>query len=57
MCLQWPHSKTWLEDLAEFIFKSRNVKGKYNMASDALSCMYDSTSTKLYDGDDGMIWS
>jgi hypothetical protein len=29
------------------------VQGKYNLVADALSRMYDSTSTKLYDGDDG----
>jgi hypothetical protein len=49
--------ETWLEDLAEFIFKSRNVKGKYNLVSDVLSRMYDSTSTRLYDENDGMISS
>jgi hypothetical protein len=30
------------------------VKGKYNLVADALSRMYDSTSKKLYDGDDGI---
>jgi hypothetical protein len=39
---------------AELIFKSRHVKGKYNLVSDALLRMYDSTATKLYYGDDGM---
>jgi hypothetical protein len=55
--LQWPRSKTWLEDLAKFIFKSRNVKGKHNLVSDALSRMYDRTLMKLYDWDDGIISS
>jgi RNase H-like domain found in reverse transcriptase/Chromo (CHRromatin Organisation MOdifier) domain len=41
----------WLEDLAEFNFKIRYMKGKYNQAIDALSRMYDSTSTKLYEDD------
>jgi RNase H-like domain found in reverse transcriptase len=45
----------WLEDLAEFNFKFRYMKGKYNLVADALSRMYDSTSTKLYDGDGGII--
>jgi hypothetical protein len=40
----------WLEDLAEFNFKLRYVKGKFNLVADALSRMYDSTSRKLYDG-------
>jgi RNase H-like domain found in reverse transcriptase/Integrase zinc binding domain len=44
----------WLEDLAEFNFKLRYMKGKYNLVADTLSRMYVSNSTKLYDGDDGI---
>jgi hydrogenase maturation factor HypF (carbamoyltransferase family) len=30
------------------------MKGKYNLVADALSRMLDGTSTKLYEGDDGI---
>jgi hypothetical protein len=43
----------WLEDLAEFNFTLCYVKGKYNLVADGFSRMYDNTSTKLYEGDDG----
>jgi hypothetical protein len=33
------------------------VKGKYNLVADALSRMYDSISTKLYDWENGMVLS
>jgi hypothetical protein len=47
----------WPEDLAAFNFELRFVKGKYNLVADALSRMYDSISTKLYDWVNGMVLS
>jgi hypothetical protein len=43
----------WLDALAEFDFKLRYVRGKYNLLADALSQMHDSTSKSLYTGEDG----
>jgi hypothetical protein len=42
-----------LDALAEFEFKLRYVRGKYNLVADALSRKHDSTSKSLYTGEDG----
>jgi hypothetical protein len=38
----------WLDALAEFDFKFRYVRGKYNLVADALSRMHGSTKKSLY---------
>jgi hypothetical protein len=43
----------WLDALAEFNFKLRYVRGKYNLVADALSRMHDRTSKSLYTAEDG----
>jgi RNase H-like domain found in reverse transcriptase/Integrase zinc binding domain len=43
----------WLDALAEFDFKLRHVRGKYNLVADALSRMHASTTKSLYTGEDG----
>jgi hypothetical protein len=42
----------WFEDLAEFYFKLRYVKGKHDLLADALPRLYDSISMQLCDGDE-----
>jgi hypothetical protein len=42
-----------LDALAEFDFKLRNVRGKFNLVADALSRMHASTTKSLYAGEDG----
>jgi RNase H-like domain found in reverse transcriptase len=46
----------WLDALAEFDFKLRYVRGKYNLVADALSRMHASTTKSLYTGEDGEDW-
>jgi RNase H-like domain found in reverse transcriptase/Reverse transcriptase (RNA-dependent DNA polymerase) len=43
----------WLDAFAEFDFKLRYVRGKYNLVADALSRMHASTAKSLYTGEDG----
>jgi hypothetical protein len=43
----------WLDALAEFDFKLRCVRGKYNLVADTLSRMHASTTSSLYTGEDG----
>jgi RNase H-like domain found in reverse transcriptase len=43
----------WLDALAEFDFKLRYVRGKYNLVPDALSRMHASTTKSLYTDEDG----
>jgi RNase H-like domain found in reverse transcriptase/Integrase zinc binding domain len=42
-----------LDALAEFDFKLRYVRGKYNLVADAQSRMHTSTTKSLYTGEDG----
>jgi hypothetical protein len=42
-----------LDALAEFDFKVRYARGKYNLVADALSRMHASTTKSLYTGEDG----
>jgi hypothetical protein len=45
-----------LDALAEFDFKLRYVRGKYNLVADALSLMHASTTKSLFTGEDGEDW-
>jgi hypothetical protein len=42
-----------VDALAEFDFKLRYVRRKYNLVADALSRMHASTTKSLYTGEDG----